>query len=792
MTASIYLKSSRFAVLGCLLLFTFILCGASELGPLSPESLIKEAELFPYEGILPSPDGKWIAYEASDPGKPMQFDYPNQRFAKTGYPMLAGAVARNVWVSNVATGESLQVSPGTGSSWSANWSPDSKFLAFYSDRGGYAALWVWDSASRTARQVSAAHIHSSWWRERPAWSADGKTIVCKLIPEGMTLEDLVKLGPGYPSALPKTKPTDTKAVSVQVYTNRAKSDQPVVKKAEASGELEYTQFLDSVYLSDLARIDLKTGAVIRILKRVRPMWFAYSPDELSLAFLNMDGIVARTQQLAYSITVYAFKEKSTRTLAKGFFDANNLTTRVSWSPDGSRLAYSDTGKTAERACYVVDVKSGSKVKVSTQIPSTSVDFSWGPPLWDRSGTRLYLLDRFAGRLWEVSADGAQTREVAKLPGLLIKDMATAEGAAIYWSPDNGKTAYIRAHDDNTKKDSIYAVRMQTGETAKIYEDDESIGINEMGALTGMPHASSTLVFAAQSAARPFDIWSFDVNTKQKKQLSNLNPQYTAANFGRMRIVDWLSLRGEKLHGALLLPSNFREGERYPLVVWVYGGDMGSDKANRFAFGWGAAFNPHIWASRGYAVLYPDVPGHPGTPVDDVVSAVIPGINKTVELGIVDPERLAVMGQSFGAYNTVSLITRTPIFKAAVATSAPATDLFEGYSRFMAGGGALEGYYEEGQGGMKGTPWEFKTRYYENSPFFFLDRVETPLLLQRGADDDISTASGNIFNALRRLGKDVEFLVYEHEGHVLQQPANVIDFWNRRIEWLERHLKPHNW
>src|SRR5919201_3227800 len=242
MTASIYLKSSRFAVLGCLLLFTFILCGASELGPLSPESLIKEAELFPYEGILPSPDGKWVAYEASDPGKPMQFDYPNQRFAKTGYPMLAGAVARNVWVSNVATGESLQVSPGNGSSWSANWSPDSKFLAFYSDRGGYAALWVWDSASRTARQVSAAHIHYSGWRERPAWSADGKTIVCKLIPEGMTLEDLVKLGPGYPSALPKTKPTDTKAVSVQVYTNRAKSDQPVVKKAEASGELEYTQF----------------------------------------------------------------------------------------------------------------------------------------------------------------------------------------------------------------------------------------------------------------------------------------------------------------------------------------------------------------------------------------------------------------------------------------------------------------------------------------------------------------------------------------------------------------------
>lgn len=152
------------------LLFTLIVSAAAfaaDLVLLPPESLIKEVELFPYEGILPSPDGGWIAFEASDPSKPMQFDYPNQRFAKTGYPMLAGALARNVWVTNAATGESLQVSPGTGSSWSPNWSPAGKQLAFYSDRSGYAALWVWDRANRTARQVSPAHIHSSWWRERP-------------------------------------------------------------------------------------------------------------------------------------------------------------------------------------------------------------------------------------------------------------------------------------------------------------------------------------------------------------------------------------------------------------------------------------------------------------------------------------------------------------------------------------------------------------------------------------------------------------------------------------------------
>jgi dipeptidyl aminopeptidase/acylaminoacyl peptidase len=257
----------------------------------------------------------------------------------------------------------------------------------------------------------------------------------------------------------------------------------------------------------------------------------------------------------------------------------------------------------------------------------------------------------------------------------------------------------------------------------------------------------------------------------------------------VKIIDFYTLHGEHVRASLLLPSDFKADTKYPMVVFVYGGDNGSDKANRFAFGWGGAFNPQMWASRGYAVLYPDIPLHPGTPIDDLVSAVIPAVNRAVELGVADPQRLALMGQSFGGYNTIALLTRTSIFKAAVATSAASTDLFMGYSFFMNGEAPWQGYYEEGQGGMKGSPWQYKTRYYENSPFFFLENVTTPLMIQRGTTDDISIQSGNVYNALKRLGKDVEFLEYEHENHVVQQPVNVIDFWNRRIAWLERYLQP---
>jgi dipeptidyl aminopeptidase/acylaminoacyl peptidase len=80
------------------------------------------------------------------------------------------------------------------------------------------------------------------------------------------------------------------------------------------------------------------------------------------------------------------------------------------------------------------------------------------------------------------------------------------------------------------------------------------------------------------------------------------------------------------------------------------------------------------------------------------------------------------------------------------------------------------------------------RYLENSPSFFLDRVETPVMIVRGMTDTVSTMNGSIFNSLRRLGKTAEFLEYETEGHVIQQPRNMVDLWNRRIAWLDRYLR----
>ena len=156
--------------------------------------------------------------------------------------------------------------------------------------------------------------------------------------------------------------------------------------------------------------------------------------------------------------------------------------------------------------------------------------------------------------------------------------------------------------------------------------------------------------------------------------------------------------------------------------------MGSNNVNRFGLVGIGAFNMQLLATRGYAVLFPDAPLREGKPVADLMRTVMPGVDAAIEQGYADPDRLAIMGQSYGSLNTLAIITQTTRFKAAVITAAVAhPDLFADYL-------GSTGYYEQGQGNMGGTIWEYHDRYLENSPLFLFDRIETPLLIGQGERD----------------------------------------------------------
>src|SRR6266536_4930004 len=114
---------------------------------------------------------------------------------------------------------------------------------------------------------------------------------------------------------------------------------------------------------------------------------------------------------------------------------------------------------------------------------------------------------------------------------------------------------------------------------------------------------------------------------------------------------------------------------------------------------------------------------------------MPGVDKIVELGIADPDRLGVMGHSYGGYSTLALIVQTTRFKAAIDYAGYA-NIMSQYGSMLNDGSRHFGiaWNEEGRGSMGGSPWQYRDRYIENSPVFFLDRVQTPLLIIQGTAD----------------------------------------------------------
>jgi dipeptidyl aminopeptidase/acylaminoacyl peptidase len=264
--------------------------------------------------------------------------------------------------------------------------------------------------------------------------------------------------------------------------------------------------------------------------------------------------------------------------------------------------------------------------------------------------------------------------------------------------------------------------------------------------------------------------------------------------GQERRIDWIGRDGTPHTGYLLLPGGYLEGERYPLVAYVY--PMTPVQfAGYFGYMGGATgehyYNMQLLATRGYAVLLAGAPLQRGEPMKAIADWALPGIDKVIESGVADAGRVGVFGASAGGYSVLSLIVQSGIFKAAVEHVGPG-NLLTWYGTGMNPQGYSHGEFNAENGfGMAGHPWEAREQYIRNSPWFFLDKVTAPLLILHGADDDAVFISqpNEIFVGLRRLGKEAQYALYEGEGHGFNSLANQIDVTNRYIEWFDRYLKP---
>jgi len=747
-----------------------------KLAPLPVEDALAQKSFPLYMPIDLSSDGQWLAYTLENSLKQeTRLEAKQHYYSPSGVTRACSAC--EVWLANTKTGEAISLAPTKGhSSWGPVWSPDGSHLAFYSDEQGTANLWVWERATRKTRRVSDAIVRPYMTLQVLRWTPDNKKILTRILPYGTTVADGEK---AMAAVLNQAESAESKKATVTLFDSAAQD-----KKAES---LDYIAAFDA----DLAVIDIATGEVKTLATGFRVFDYRISPDNQNVAFTHFRGFESSnsTQSMYDLLLVPLSGAAKPRVIAASI--AQEFGVDISWSPDGSVLSYMTSGSRAKGECMLVPVSGGAPRK-ATEVSHPYFADSFRPPLWDATGRYLYTLTK-EGAVWKTSVADAQASEVARITDRTVLDLVWLSGPNTLWFPEGERSLVVATRAAQTKEVGFYKVDLTTGKVSKLREESKSYALPVNYSMDTSADGQ-TVAYISESAADAPDIWISDATFSNPRQITRTSGEIDKYEFGTSSLVEWRSADGLTLRGTLLLPAGYKQGQRYPLIVYGYPLDKRSEKVNRFGITGTGVENMQLFATRGYAVFFPDIVIREGTTMRDMAKSILPGIDKVVEMGVADPDRVGVMGHSFGGYMVLSLIVQSTRFKAAIMRGGYGNQIGMYGSMERNGSSRAQMLYEKDAGfrGLGGTPWEVRDRYIENSPVFYLDKVETPLLIVHGGSETTVPLhlANEIFVDLRRLGKKVVFARYDGENHGESNWGylNQVDYCERIIAWFDRWLK----
>lgn len=282
-----------------------------------------------------------------------------------------------------------------------------------------------------------------------------------------------------------------------------------------------------------------------------------------------------------------------------------------------------------------------------------------------------------------------------------------------------------------------------------------------------------------------------IQKKDFVRLSDANPQQQRFKWYKTEIINYTSADGKPLQGILYSPESYDENKKYPVIVYFY------EQLSDYVHGYQtpapsrSTISRSFYCSNDYFVFVPDIVYQIGHPGKSAFNCIVPGVMKLIEdRPYLDKSKLALQGQSWGGYQTAYLITQTNLFTCAMA-GAPVVNMTSAYGGIRWGSGLNRAFqYEHGQSRIGGTLWEKPIEYIENSPLFYANQVNTPLMMMHNDNDGAVPWYQGIeyFTALRRLGKPVWLLVYNGEQHNLTKYPNRIDLSNRMFGFFNHYLK----
>jgi dipeptidyl aminopeptidase/acylaminoacyl peptidase len=669
-----------------------------------------------------------------------------------GDPTYIAPAFVDVLVFDTRTGSSDRVFRQLMNVRQAAWSRDGGRLALLTttedaDRVPVTTAWIWDANARTLTEVpQRTHIAAS---SEVAWLPDGSKLI-------VATRDIA----------------DDRAAQA-AFTRLANG--PIIVHSSADPFLDWDQMRRLERTRALVELDPRTGETRVMLPTTRMTDYRVGRDGRFVTFRE-----DATEKTDYDVI---FGTHNHLKVARGgqtttLVDALTLkTTNPRWSDDGTVFAFAEKGEVFVQS--VDDAKPRSitpkpaKPDTSAAVKDASVKEeeaeSFTAGAFSRDNTKIVLTSR---KGWYVATIADGTRERVYTLNEDNEDL-NPRASVLGWTPD-GSALLVSFGEPDRWERGVMRLDLATKQLTPLVKD------SNLYQNVRYSHDGSTVVYAMSDGDRPADIYVANADFTNRRKLTDLNPWIAARALPRSELVSYRDADGKMLYGVLRYPVNYRQGERYPTIFEIY--------ETFFDNGFNA--RAALLANHGYAVFHPSVNLVVGRPGESWAKGVTAAANKLIDLGIADADRLGVHGTSYGGYATVLLLTETDRFKAAINISGK-VNMVSFYTDSPRLGVRNTHAPEKSQDRIGGTLWEYPERYLEHSAIMRADRIKTPLLNITGDQDPNVPASQSreIYYALRRLGRDVEWVRYVDGGH---RPPNsvseTVDFETRILKWYDKYLK----
>ena len=639
-------------------------------------------------GLALSPDGKRVAYVTQTVTANAEINDTRDEEPR-----------EVLWVQHVDGSDRIAVGSPQEQSWGPSWSPDGKRLAFFTGSRSAERLAFWEAETgkvwMSDLPVAAGNSDARWLR-------DGQHVL-------VLSESEPRVG-----SLLDSPATQTPVPPIVVYSTAPTNGGRVGGESVVSSTPDH--FVDLVVWNVVTRTSEYVARSIAISSSV------LSPDKTKLAYTSNKGSVnadINNRQL-FDVHVMDLQRRTDATVARNIltnFSGNSLT----WSRDSTLLAFVggllrvedapplvNHGAAFPGSCFIVDTRKPGEVR---RVSDRTLERSQRM-LWSEDDSKIFAVTEDYAALAMISLRTGSIAHTIHITKASVEDGApgpfleSGQKVVLLLKTDLGDTEIARLDEDVP----LLRIVSQTRQGIKPW----SLSFSADGRV---------VAFIGETAARPPDVWITSDSFSPTRQLTVLNPQIEKYDLRGTETVTWRLKSGRDLQGAVLLPAGYRVGHEYPTIVWLYpGGRTGTANKDTFGFVGYSYLNLQILASHGYAVFVPNSELRIGTPMLDIANSVQPGVDEIVKMGIANPSRLGLYGQSYGGYGVFSMIVQTKRYRAAVATSG-IVDLFSEYSTLYPGGGDWTAWAAENEQGKKWVAPHGSTNddISENYSVFFISR-----------------------------------------------------------------------